>query len=236
MARYDILLLDADGTLFDFKAAQRQSLMKLLESCALPFTQQTLESYDRINEGQWRRFERGEIEKTELLASRFRIFFREWGREISGAQSRAYNEQYLDALSEGAQLLDGALELCKALYGRCRLCIATNGVSKVQRRRLSLSALAPYISELFVSEDIGYPKPDTRYYQAVFRALHEPDRRRVLMVGDSLTSDMAGGRRAGIDTCWFCPHPGGGRSPSGELPADVDYMVRELPQLLAIVD
>lgn len=203
MKRYPIYLLDADDTLFDFGKAERNAFFKTFtvmsgEVC----TEERYAAYSRLNSALWKALERREITKQELQRTRFGLFLKEQGLNGDGM---AWNEAYLDRLAEGCFLLDGALEACQELSKSSRLYIATNGVTRVQKKRLADSAVAPYISGIFVSEEAGAEKPDIRYFHYVLERLGNPDRRDLLMVGDSLTSDMAGGCAAGIDTCWFCP-------------------------------
>lgn len=200
MPRYDILLLDADGTLFDFERAQQEALYTALRTRGIAPQPRHLAVYREINEGLWRRFESGELSKEELLRLRFSLYFEEMG---IGEDPQRFNEDYLDELGKGAFLLPGARELCERLHGCCRLCLATNGVSRVQRSRLQHSLIAPFIRDLFVSEDLGAPKPQTAYFDEVFARLDHPQKERVIILGDSLTSDMKGGVDYGIATCWL---------------------------------
>lgn len=200
MPRYDILLLDADGTLFDFERAEREALFAALRARGIAPGERHLTVYREINEGLWRRFERGELQKEELLRQRFSLYFKELSIDEDPLR---FNEDYLDGLGQGAFLLPGAQELCERLSGRCRLYLATNGVSRVQRSRLERSSIASLIDGLFVSEDMGAPKPQAAYFDRVFAELDHPPKERVIILGDSLTSDMKGGVDYGIATCWL---------------------------------
>ncbi|MCI8441344.1 MAG: noncanonical pyrimidine nucleotidase, YjjG family [Provencibacterium sp.] len=224
---FTTVLLDADGTLFDFHTAQRQALENTLRAYSLPFSEQTLKIYESINEGLWRRLERGEITKKQLLSSRFRLFFERLGVSADGGR---FNEDYLSALAEGVFLLPGALELCRRLHEHRRLYLATNGVEYVQKKRLRLSALAPYIDGIFISEQLGYAKPDARFFDEAFARLGNPDRKGAILLGDSLSSDMLGAFQAGIAGCWYCPDEN--RQPQGVMP---DYRIRHLEEFLPIV-
>lgn len=224
---FQTVLMDADGTLFDFHAAQRQALQNTLSAYALPFSEETLTLYDTLNEGLWRQLERGEITREQLLGCRFQLLFERLGVAVDSAR---FNEDYLLALAEGAFLLPGALELCRQLHGCRRLYLATNGVQAVQEKRLRLSALAPYIDDIFVSEDIGFTKPDPRYFDGVFRRLGNPSRESAIMLGDSLGADILGAAKSGIASCWFCPDRG--------IQPDIvqpDYRITQLEEFLPIV-
>lgn len=224
---YGIVLLDADETLFDFRNAEREALRKTLALFDIPCDDETTELYRELNEGLWRQLERGQISRQVLLESRFHMLFE---RLHAQGDSDRCNEIYLTHLAHGADLLPGAEELCRELAPHARLVLATNGVSHVQRKRLELSAICPYISEIFVSEEIGFSKPDPRFFDAVFSALQIGDRSCALMVGDSLSSDMAGANAAGIAACWFCQDP---LADSGSV--RIDWKIRRLSELIPIV-
>lgn len=225
MKRYAIYLLDADNTLFDFGKAEKNAFRRTFEALSgRPCTEELYACYSRLNSALWEALERGEITKPQLQQTRFARFLREQG--LSG-DGDAWNEAYLDRLAEGNFLFDGAEETCRRLSAHAPLYIATNGVTRVQKRRLRESAIAPYVSGIFVSEEAGAEKPSRIYFAHVFRQLGQPPREKVLMVGDSLTSDMTGGRNYGIDTCWYNPK-------EKPLPGDcaVTWQIARLSDLL----
>ncbi len=225
--RYPILLLDADDTLFDFQKAEKNALKQLLEEFGYPYTDDVLNLYRSINETLWRRYEAGEIGKNELQATRFSRLFTELSLIGDG---QAANEQYLDHLSEQGCLMNHALEVCQKLASCCRLYIVTNGISRVQRKRLEKSPLCALVSNIFVSEDTGSQKPQTAFFDYVFERIPDFSREKALIVGDSLTSDMRGGMNAGIDTCWF--HGTGQDIAEGIMPT---YEITDLTQLPKLI-
>lgn len=227
MRNYDVILMDADDTLFDFSAAERQALKSTMERWSLPFSEEILRLYDQINRECWQSYEQGRVEKDEMLRSRFYLLFE---RLKITANPDTFNYEYLTALGEGSQLLPGAYELCKALYSRqYPLYIATNGVARTQKSRVKQSQIAPFFEGLFISETIGHQKPKKEFFDAVFQALSITDPRRVILLGDSLTSDMTGGKNAGLVTCWIAPE---GADDGG---IGCDYQISELAQFLKIV-
>lgn len=226
MKQYSIYLMDADDTLFDFHKAERNAFFKTFEALSgQACTEERYACYSRLNSALWEALERREITKPELQRTRFGLFLKEQGLSGDGI---AWNEAYLDRLAEGNFLFDGALEVCRSLSERADLYLATNGITRVQKKRLRDSAIAPYIRGIFVSEEAGAEKPSPVYFDFVLKQLGNPPKDQILMVGDSLTSDMAGGISAGIDTCWY--NPKGKRLPSG---MKVAYQIRRLEELLA---
>lgn len=229
--RYPILLLDADRTLFDFEKSKAAALQAAYQGAGLEAVQtyspEILARYSDINESWWRRLERGECTKPQLQIGRFREFFAALGVQADPA---AFNQMYMNELGNGSYLLPHALEVCRELAKDCRLYIVTNGVSETQRRRIDASPLAELLSGIFISEEAGFPKPDVRYFDYVFSRIPGVERREILLVGDSLTSDMQGAENAGLDSCWF--NPAGQKRPS--QPA-ITYEIWDLRQLPALV-
>lgn len=200
--RFDCILFDADGTLLDFDRSEEQSLRQMLADFGIACTPQIAERYQRINLALWKALERGEVSKEELQSRRFAALFQEFGLTANGNEA---NRRYLAYLSESGLLLPGAEEVCRALAAKLPLYIVTNGVGATQRKRMAKSGIADCFGALFISEEIGVPKPHKAYFDVVLSKIGATDCRRVLLVGDSLTSDMQGGINANLCTCWYNP-------------------------------
>ncbi len=199
--RYSTVLFDLDGTLLDFNKAERTAFDLSFKSFALPCSDRLYEQYSEINDGLWKRFERGEITKPQIGSTRFRILFEKNSIEADGEE---FNKMYLSLIAQQAFMYDGAMELCERLKSKgISLYIVTNGTQHVQQSRLKLSGLDRIFIRTFVSEEVGHQKPEKEYFDYVFEAIEEKDKSRILIVGDSLTSDIKGGINAGIDTCYF---------------------------------
>ena len=201
--KYEILLFDADATLLDFEAAERQALDKTFAAYHIPLTEELEKAYRINNAGLWGRLEAGEIQKDYVLHHRFQDIFPRFG--IEPPAEYAFEDAYQKALGDGHQLMDGAEELLESLSGRCRSFIVTNGVAETQRKRFKASGLWDLTGGMFISEEIGYEKPDIRFFEYVFSRIPDLRLESTLIIGDSLTSDIQGGLRAGIDSCWFNP-------------------------------
>ena len=199
--QYTTLLFDADETLFDFRRSESLALHAVFQKHGLPVSGEFIETYHRINNALWDRFNRGEIEKSEITGTRFVRLFAQFGVPLDGVD---FNRRYLDTLASFGCLLPGALELCRDLHDAgYTLYIITNGVGDVQKRRFRESGLTPYVADIFISEEIGASKPSPVFFDHVLSRIAETDARRVLVIGDSLNADIAGGRAAGLDTCWY---------------------------------
>jgi 2-haloacid dehalogenase len=201
--KYSWLLFDADDTLFDFPRAEANALKWTLDELGIPSQPGYFEIYARCNLTVWKEFERGLVTSTELRTKRFHLFFEE---VRIAADPEIVSPLYLRNLALGTDLLPGAKEVVRSLMPRFHLVLVTNGLADVQWPRLQRSALADCFEAVFISEEIGAAKPARAYFDAVFGAIGNPPKNEVLIIGDSLSSDMRGGIDYGIDTCWYNPY------------------------------
>lgn len=202
MKPYRYLLFDADGTLFDFDRAEGEALRQTLRAHGLPWSDQTRSLYREINQNLWQEFEKGLIDKARLQSERFRRLLQQV--PLTGDPEQI-NRSYLAELGRCGFLFNGAEAVCRGLSANYHLAIITNGIASVQYARFNRSPLSAFISDLFISEKIGYQKPQAEFFDYVLHALQISDRRSALVIGDSLTADILGGINAGLDTCWFNP-------------------------------
>lgn len=225
---YPWLWFDADNTLFDYNRAETTALLKSFQLFNLPFDEEYMDTYRRINQALWESLERQEIKPEVLRVRRFELFLEAIDAKGSAEE---LSIAYIRQLGLCFDLINGAHEVLNALYGKSRFAIVTNGLTEVQRSRLELSPIKHFISEIIISEEIGAAKPHAAFFDIAFTRTGNPSRSDVLIIGDSLTSDMQGGSAYGIDTCWF--NPNGEKKPND---LHVTYEIRHLPDLLDIVE
>ena len=224
--KYDIILLDADDTLLDFKKGEREALTITLESLGLPTDVEVKNAYSLINDGYWKALERGEVTKEELKTRRFADLCVRFGFDRDAVtMARTYERN----LSRMTCLLDGAAELCRDLSEKYRVYIVTNGIKDVQTGRLNGSKLNGYFIKAFVSEEMGAEKPSLIFFENAVKEIPGFDKKRSIIIGDSLSSDMKGGINFGIDTCWF--NPSGKPLPDG---MDITYTVSSFDDIREI--
>lgn len=201
--KYTTVLFDADNTLLDFDKDENCALTRTMELYGVPVTEENIAAYVKINQGMWKALERGEITKPELKRTRFRKFFDAIGFQTD-ADVFEVNEKYLSLLGEGGNTLDGAVDLCRELKEKgYDLYIVTNGIEKTQKNRFTKSGLISYFTEIFVSETIGHQKPKKEYFDYVLSHIKEKDIGKIILVGDSLTSDIKGANQSGITCAWL---------------------------------
>ncbi len=226
--KYKILLFDLDGTLFDYDQAEQSALKKTFELFGINFIDRFINEYRVVNKRIWIDYEGGLISQKELKIERFKRFAELIGIEIDVP---GFAESYLNHLSEGRYLIAGTMKIIPYLSRYCKLFLITNGLKLVQRRRLRGSEITEYFSDIFISEEIGHAKPGPEIFEVAFKRMGSPFRENVLMIGDSLSSDIAGGIGYGVDTCWFNPD-----RKINESKFAPTYEINELLELLEIIN
>lgn len=224
----EYLFLDLDDTILDFHTAERIALSKTLRNNGLEPTEAVLNRYHDINIAHWQMLERGEITRDQVLVNRYAVLFREMGMDVDPAKIA---KEYEGNLGIGHIFLPGAEEAVKRLHGKYRLFLASNGTASVQHSRLTSAGLYPWFEQVFVSQEMGANKPSKEYFDACFARIPDFSPEKALMVGDSLTSDILGGLRAGMKTVWINPKHLPARE---DIPAD--YQLESITGLEALVD
>lgn len=199
---YSTLLFDVDDTLLNFQSSEKQALTKLFQSLHKPLTAKIYQDYHSLNAQLWRKYERGEISRETLLDQRFNLFFQHYGQNVDG---KAYSQKYRSFLSEGHDQMPNASKLLADLKNRHQLYVVTNGIAATQHRRLADSGLVNYFDNVFISEEIGHKKPDPEFFDYIADNITNFNKQRALVVGDSLTSDILGATKYGLDSVWFNP-------------------------------
>lgn len=198
--KYETILFDLDDTLFDFGISEKNALHRTFQAFELPSGLENYHSrYREISKGLWRELEQGRMILSNLGVERFRRLFVESGLDID---PELFNSAYLRNLGKEAHLIEGARELCH-YFQPYRLVVITNGFKEVQWARIQSSPLHNTFDDIITSEEAGFQKPDKGIFDFVFSKLGLSHKEKVLIVGDSLTSDIQGGINYGIDTCWF---------------------------------
>lgn len=201
--RYSWILLDADDTLFDFRSSARRALQKTLTWAELPHDESIQALFERLNLQVWEAYERNEISVNRLRLERFERLLDAIGEYRDPAE---LSRHYLLELSQQAILLPGAEHFLETLSSQgLELVLVTNGLSEVQRPRLEAARFHRFFKHVVISDEIGASKPDPAFFDETFHTIGHPAKDEVLMVGDSLSSDIGGGNGYGLHTCWFNP-------------------------------
>ena len=221
------IFLDLDDTILDFTRAEAEALRKTLAEMDAPADSGILSRYHAINAAQWELLEEGILTRQQAMVGRFDILFKELGLDRSAKRTC---ERYESHLAEGHWFIPGAEALLEALFPRYDLYLASNGAPEVQHRRMESAGISRYFRKMFISQELGADKPSPAFFEKCFSAIPGFSRERAVMVGDSLTSDIRGGRDAGLRTCWFNPR---GKSARADIVPDYEFSaLNRLPALL----
>ena len=228
MMRYQWIIFDVDGTLFDYDLAENSALQQTFEHFGFEYKPEYLASYRKCNKQLWDAFELGNVTIKRLKVKRFELLLNEIGIPVDAYK---FGRQYLKQLSLGTQLIKGAEKILESLSGKVGLILMTNGIKEVQRSRLDLSTIKPYFSDIIISDEVGVAKPDRKIFEIALENMSISDKSTILMVGDNLSSDIKGGIDFGIDTCWYNP-----KQKEVDPGIRATYEINDLADLLSIIE
>lgn len=222
------ILFDLDDTILDFSSSEKTVLKKTLGYFSLYREDDILERYHEINKEQWQKLERGEIDRDEVKVSRYRRLFKEYG--IDSVSAEEMTQKYEALLCESSIFTEGAQNLLEELFPKYRLFIVSNGAKDVQDSRIKNAGIGKYFEDIFISSDIGFDKPDVRFFEKAVEKVDGFKKENAVIVGDSLTSDILGGKNFGIKTVWFNRHA---ESNETDIAPDAEfYCLKELPKVI----
>jgi len=202
LSHYRWALIDIDGTLLDFRKAESIALRATPAELGYSVPGSYVIDFHAINDDLWRRFEAGDLSARDVRTQRFKLLFERLG--LAG-DPHDFSEVYLRNLCKHSTFIDGAEKLLAELKNRIGLVALTNGFADVQHARIARLGLDDAFDHVIISEEVGVAKPDPAVFDIAFKKMGHPAKSSVLMVGDSLSSDIRGGVDYGIDTCWFNP-------------------------------
>ena len=224
------VFIDLDDTVFDFHACESVAISKTLLCFGVDPDDEVIARYSEYNRLQWEALERGEITRDEVLTRRFKLLFDSLGMEVDPWEVQLLYERNL---SMEHIFMKGAEEVLTELkeLGKYRLYAATNGIERVQRRRISESGIEKFFDDFFISECIGYNKPAKEFFDICFAMIPDFDKAKTIIIGDSLTSDIKGGKNAGIKTCMFNPRK---KNITGDIIPD--YEIEDLSEIITLLE
>ena len=227
MKTYGLVFIDLDETLLDFRSAARRAVTLTFGRFGLEADEEAIARYEEINASVWKRFENGEISQERLKVERFELLFRSLGLDADPVPVSAY---YLERLAEGTVPVPHAERACAYLSAKYPFVVVTNGIKEVQYARIAASPIGGYVSDVVVSGEVGLGKPDPAIFELAAGRQGYSDRDGMIMIGDSLSSDIRGGAAYGIDTCWY--NPSGAPNDAGPRPT---HEIRSLAELEGIL-
>lgn len=230
MEKIKYILWDIDGTLINFSLAEASAMKFCFEKYNIgECTDEKLRVYKEINDKYWRKLEKGELSKIEVLEGRFKEFFSLYNIDTSIVSE--FNMDYLKSTGDFAYCNTNAKEVVSALKDKYKQFAATNGTVIAQNKKLSKSGLNSFLDDVFISEKIGFNKPSKQFFDAIFNKVCSNNPNEYIIIGDSLTSDMMGGKNAGIKTCWYNP-----KNKENNIDYIPNYEIKDLKEVLTIIN
>lgn len=204
--KFKVLLWDIDGTLLNFTKAEKTAIKNSFKKFNLGnINDEMINSYSKINNFYWKKLEENKCTKNEVFVNRFIDFFKLYNVPIDDRFSFIeFNDCYQFFLANTIEFNDDSLKIIKKLkdIGYKQYAI-TNGTKKVQERKLKLSGIQEILDGIFISDSIGYEKPDINFFHYVLKKIDNYKKSEILIIGDSLSSDIKGANNIGIQSCWY---------------------------------
>lgn len=215
MSKYKTLIFDLDDTLIDNNESIKYAFNIIINALKLEYSDELFLKWKKFDNAYWHIWESGDMvipnsiktpedKITYLRATRFILYFKEIGLDFNSAVS--LNKLYYNMLGVNIKEIENAGKLLQSLYNNYEIVIATNGPKEAAINKLEKAKLKSYISGLVCSEEVGFSKPMPEFFDILYRIIKNKDKSKMLLIGDSLTTDILGGMNNGIDTCWFNPN------------------------------
>ncbi|MBR7061250.1 MAG: YjjG family noncanonical pyrimidine nucleotidase [Eubacterium sp.] len=225
---FKVILWDLDNTILDFFLAEKNSLKAAFKMLGLgECSDDAVALYSSINIRHWEMLERGEIEKSEVFRLRFEAFLKEI---VKSADPLELNELYERGICNTIEFIENSYEIISSLKGKYKQYCITNGRRDVQKDRLELSGLNKVFDGVFISDEIGYEKPSEKFFDYVLKHIIPCSKEEILVIGDSLTSDMKGANNADLKCCWYNPE---GKPKPEDI--RIDYEIKKLEEITKIL-
>lgn len=231
-------LFDLDQTLLDFHASERKALEIISNKYGLNYSEESYLHFMEYNKSLWLELEKGIISRSELFKKRFEDFLNRFDKNSLNLDPLKINDDFILTMSQNGVLMDGALDFIKRLkndVNDCRIYIVSNGAVVNANGRIKSTGLDEFLDGIFVSEAMGVTKPSAKFFEIVLKEIGEP-KESCIVIGDSLSSDMAGAQNASLKSVWFIPHKSEIPDFESEIKKyEIDYCAETFDELYGIL-
>ena len=223
-----LLIFDLDNTILDFEMSESYALKKVFENHNIVFTKDMYKDFVVFNEKLWKAREKEEISSMELRQQRFKNFFKKYNIDIDPWK---FELEYEDILLKNVFFIKDSIDVIEKLSKKYILVIATNGIKHIQEKRLDVSGVRKYFDNIFISDDIGYNKPQKKFFDYIFERYKDIKKENIVMIGDTLSSDIKGAKISNIKSIWYNPF-------NKKLDKDIvaDFEIKNLEQIFDILE
>lgn len=193
------VLIDIDDTIFDFEKCSKNSFLKTLEKFNLKFKEEDFSYFNKVNDILWTKQKLGKINIKEVFIKRDYLMDKYFNLDI---EKGLFNDLFVKFLYDEIEMVDGIEDLLLYLSDKYKIFTASNGIYKMQENRLKKSNLDKYFDKIFVSDKIGFEKPDKKFFQKIMD-LTKFSNDDLIMIGDSIKSDIIGAKNSKIKSIYF---------------------------------
>ena len=235
---YNTIIFDLDNTLTNDRENTKEAFKIVLDYKKEKYTDEKFQEFYDIDKKTWRDRSAGKLitpyeddikKKAEWLrASRFLKYFK---GTIDYNEAVHINNIYMDGMKKKVVAREGAYDIIKYLYEKkYTLIIATNGPIIPLKSKLEKLQIEKYIKTIFSAEEVGFVKPNKKFYDGLLKKSGNPEKEKILFIGDEIEKDIKGGIENNIDTCW-CNYDNKEKS-TKYIPKYEIHKLEELKQIL----
>ena len=207
MTKYQHIFFDLDNTLWDFDRSSILAFDKIFEifnliNYGIPSAKDFHKTYFDHNNKLWDLYRKGEIDKEFLKIERFRLPLKDYGI-VDDKLAIDLGESYTDYAARLVALVPNTMEVLNYLKDKnYNIHLITNGFLEVQSIKMQSSGLDKMIDHSFVSEVVGFKKPDHRIFFHAMDAVGGNIKNSV-MIGDDLSVDIIPAKEIGMKHIYF---------------------------------
>lgn len=199
MTMIKAVLIDIDDTIFDFEKCSKNAFKKTLKKLDLFYEEKDFSYFNKVNDILWTKQKLGELNINQVFIERSNMMSKYFGLDI---EKEIFNNLFVEFLYDEIEIVDEIEDLLSYLSNKYQIFAASNGVYDMQVNRIKKSNLDIYFKDIFVSDKIGFEKPDKRFFQKIMD-ITKYSNKDLIMIGDSIKSDIIGAKNSNIKSIYF---------------------------------
>ena len=207
MSKYQHIFFDLDNTLWDFDRSSILAFDKIYDifkliNYGIPNASHFHHTYFEHNNRLWELYRQGKIDKEFLKIERFRLPLKDYGI-VDEKLATDLGESYTDYAARLVALVPNTMEVLTYLKEKdYNIHLITNGFLEVQSIKMEASGLDKMIDNSFVSEVVGFKKPDHRIFHHAMEKVNA-SLEECVMIGDDLSVDIIPSKEIGMTHIYF---------------------------------
>ena len=203
-AKIKAVLFDLDDTLVNSAKAEYNAICEF-KNIYNEFNQVENDDFaklwNRVTREIYEKYLQGEISFQELRIERMKKLFNFYSISISDEEAKQKFKDYQNIYEKNWILFDDTKEVLEKLKSSYKLAILSNGDGKQQRKKIKYTGLNNYFSDIIISSEVGYSKPEKEIFEIASKRINlKPEN--CIMVGDKYKVDVEGSLNAGMKAIW----------------------------------